>query len=61
MAWSGDILVETGGQGGGTECGTVGKWIRRVIKSGVKNKTDNKEKERIPITLSKDLTTIKQY
>jgi hypothetical protein len=34
--WGGDILVETG-QEGGMGCGTVGGWTRRGRKSGVLN------------------------
>jgi hypothetical protein len=35
---SGDILLETGGQGGGMGYVTVGGWTRREIKSGLKKK-----------------------
>jgi hypothetical protein len=36
VGWGGGILVETGGgERGGMECGTVGGWSWRGIKSGV--------------------------
>jgi hypothetical protein len=38
----GNIIVETGGLGGGIGYETVGKWTRRGIKPGVLNKQTNK-------------------
>jgi len=46
--WGGDIIVETGEQGGGVRYGTVGEWTGKGIKSGVQkqtNKQTNKQRE----------------
>jgi hypothetical protein len=36
--------METAGKGGGMGCGTVGRWIRRGIKSGGLKKLNRKKK-----------------
>lgn len=60
---TGDILVETGGQGGGMGCGTIRRWTGRGIKFEFKrkkkekenkNRSDNKQEKTAPLLPTSD-------